>query len=285
MKITESQLRRMIREELKRDLNEMPYGGTLSGPGGEDVRMKPGREIVPPGIKKASNPDVTSKLFKSAKFKSDAERLYTNIPYKVWLAPIFGVSTGEHLPNPDDDSDRMAFANLSKVGVARLVNFGFMLPDDIDTRNDLVIAVISPLAGRLTVPDGKLSISSSPWTIFHAIFDSSIGYKRDAIDELVPGYQDFVKDLTRIFGEPKILKRLVGALSMGAARKGEIFSPWDAAAEMMVQELIDKRRLRLDLSGLEPEERAQLAAFGDRVRELAQAFRENAQGKLIVITG
>ncbi len=292
MRITQRQLRQIIREELARGLDEMAYKGMILGPGGKDVRF----ERNPYRLSTRHDPDIGSRLMRSKKFHNDALRLYANIPYGVWIAPFFGDQTPEILlrsSSEDEDAGRITILDLAVDGIERLRELNYEGVDQINPIEDLVI-LIKPNTGEGTF--------TSAWMTFHAVFDSLYDDYSGGVNALVPGYDELFN-----FLEPGMFEELEKCLTMGAARDGEIVTETDLFAEMMCQELLDKRGLHFDFESELPtfrkglgilkgtrfddqfrgptseEMKAKILQLGERVKELTQTFRENARGKLIVV--
>ena len=61
-------------------------------------------------------------------------------------------------------------------------------------------------------------------------------------------------------------------------------APSDMIAEMMVQEIFDKRGLRFNFDKVvDADAQNQIIEIGERVKEQAQLFRKRAPGKLILV--
>jgi hypothetical protein len=274
MKITEGQLRRIIRETL----DEMAYAETLTGHDGEHVVLPGNRHwSTPEGstTARAMDPKTTSQYLKSKKFNDDAIRLYANVPFKVWLAPVLSknldVSTA--FVDPKLGYSRIKVLNLAYGGLEFLEKTGFAGVEEIDPANDLVVLPVG-----LNVMKGY---TTSPWIIMHGIFDSVDSL--DAISELVPGIVKLSKDIEK---DPDLIWHLLNSLTMHSATTQQI--PLDAisdiVAEMMVQEIFDKRGLRFNFDKVEdPKMQNQIIEIGERVKTLAPLFRKRAPGKLILV--
>jgi len=274
MRITEVQLRRIIRETL----DEMAFAKTLARSDGEHVVLPSSRHwSTPEGstTARAMDPKTTSQYLKSKKFSDDAIRLYANVPFKVWLAPVLSknldVSTA--FVDPKLGYSRIKVLNLAYGGLEFLEKTGFAGVEEIDPANDLVV-----LPAGLNVMKGY---TTSPWIIMHGIFDSVDG--AGATSELVPGIAELIKDIEK---DPGLIWDLHGSLTMHSATTQQI--PLDAisdiVAEMMVQEIFDRRKLRFNFEKVVDEEmKNQIIEIGNRVKTLAKLFRERAPGKLILV--
>ena len=115
MRISESRIRRIIREEAKRALQEMPYAGSLGGGEHPDPERRSGITGA------RNNPKAALRFAGSARFRSLAEKHLENIRHPVWFAPLGGA--GESLLF-DSSSSRprpgwMGMTPSSSMGQAR----------------------------------------------------------------------------------------------------------------------------------------------------------------------
>jgi len=274
MKITKSYLRQIIKEELARKLDEMPYAGTLRGAGDKDIIMPGDYRIgTPQNMLHGYDPNVTTRYVRSAKFQDDAIRLYANIQFPVWLAPLFSKSQWDLSADIGSEQERVGIMDLAGEGLDYLGRKGFDGIEKIDPIGDLVIVV-----GGLNVNRGLVS---SPWMIFHGIFDSLADDYTGNISELAPGISALVNDMEMSEFDIDVL---TSCLTMGSARKNNMGVTTDIIAEMMCQELLDKRGLHFNFNMIDdPEIQMQIEEFGDRIKNLAESFRQGARGKLIFV--
>ena len=280
MRITEKQLRRIIREALALKLNEMPYAGMLTGPDDKNIVL-PGRPYWSPGetgrtIARAMDPATTSRYIKSVKFIADAESHYAKLPFPVWLAPVLSANpeVTDNFVDPQFSYSRIRVLNLAKDDALEfLENAGFIGLEKINPTGDLVVCPVG-----LNVIKGFVT---SPWVIMHGIFDSLEDSR--AIEKLVPGIVQLYKEIDE---NQSITYDLVRSLTMYAARTNQISysAVNDIIAEMMMQEIFDKRRLYFNFDKVNnPESQARIIEIGKRVKELAPSFSQNAPGKLILV--
>jgi len=274
MRITERQLRRIIRKSL----DEMAFAKTLTGPDGKHVVISGDRHwSAPEGstAARAMDPKTTSRYLESQSFHNAATRLYANVPFDVWLAPVLSknldVSTA--FVDPKFGYSRIKVLNLAYGGLEFLKKTGFDGVEEIDPAKDLVVMPVG-----LNVMKGY---TTSPWIIMHGIFDSVDG--AGATSELVPGIAELIKDIEK---DPGLIWHLHGSLTMYSATTQQI--PLDAVsdmvAEMMLQEIFDSRRLRFNFEKVVDEDvQKQIIEIGNRVKALAPFFRERAPGKLILV--
>ena len=275
MKITESKLRQIIRESL----DEMAFAKTLTGRDGKHIVLPGGssRWSGPEGSTsaKAMDPKITSQYLKSKKFNDDAIRLYANVPFKVWLAPVLSknldVSTA--FVDPKLGYSRIKVLNLAYGGLEFLEKTGFAGVEEIDPANDLVVLPVG-----LNVMKGY---TTSPWVIMHGVFDSIDTI--NMISQLVPGAKELLKDVEN---DPGLIWHLLHSLTMYSARTHQITldAPSDMVAELFVQEIFDKRGVRFNFDKVvDADVQNQIIEIGKRVKEQAQLFRKRAPGKLILV--
>jgi hypothetical protein len=270
MRITEALLRKIIREELDR-MDEMPYAGSLdpvdsgsdmpsftSDLGASDGMNKPGAE----------------RFAKSGRFKNLAVKHFAHIPYDVWIAPMIGVGADVH---DYVDDERMRIEPLSK-GIETLRSYGFKVPEEISP-DDVVILYTTVSTTKDTL--------ATPWMIFHAMLDNinnvydiapSFGELRDA---LIYGDGEDDPDLAPIAGEDNY--EWHSALTMASARNSALQSTGDALAEIMCQELLTTKGFVFNPEAVDPEIAGALGVLRARVKKIAEEFRRNIKGKLIVV--
>jgi len=277
MRIAESRIRRIIREEAQRALQEMPYAGNLGG--GE--HPDPERYSEFQGGRKNSRAAV--KFAGSGRFRSLAEKHLANIGHPVWFAPVGGAGESLFFDSQDDEDEsetsyyRLRVLDLVPDGIEKLERLGFESPARVGG-DDTVI-----LYGSTSAEKGTLG---TPWMIFHAIFDSTGG-----ADELVPDYGDpesqaawELEDEVGILYDVTDLSSWRPALTMASARAGRIDQYKDALAEMMCQELLTSGGFRInDDAPVEPEYLDALRILQSHVKGWANAFRRNMRGKLIIV--
>jgi hypothetical protein len=274
MRITEVQLRRIIKEAL----DEMAFAKTLARSDGEHIVLPSNRHwSTPEGstTARAMDPKTTSQYLKSKKFNDDAIRLYANVPFKVWLAPVLSKSldVSTAFVDPKLGYSRIKVLNLADGGLEFLEKTGFAGVEEIDPAKDLVVLPVG-----LNVMKGY---TTSPWVIMHGVFDSIDTI--NIISQLVPGAMELLKDIEK---DPDLIWHLLHSLTMYSARTHQITldAPSDMVAEMLVQEIFDKRRLRFNFDKVvDPDAQKKIIEIGKRVKEMAQLFRKRAPGKLILV--
>jgi len=317
MTITESTLRRIIREEAKKALQEMPYAGSL----GIKKSSRPNWESFTSGISAAGpNRAGAEKYARSGRFKTLAKKHFDNIPYGVWTAAIIGDGSDAGVDDEPEMGKRGAVLDLNSEGRQLLDRLGFQIPAQIG-KNDLVI-----LYSAMTT---EIDFLATPWMVLHSIFDSN-----RMSEELVPGYRELyshiaygadtddydesdwdgdgeegeegdedddisenrdvgdsdddddgdpLAPLSNLTDRAKEFDAVLSALTMNSARTSQIGSGADILPEMMCQELITRGGLKINFGPVRdnPKIARALRELAARVKKMAADFRRNAQGKLI----
>ena len=281
MRITESRMRQIIREEAKRALQEMPYAGDLGISHSTDQESE---SFISSNLSAAGvNRKGAEKYARSGRFKTLAKRHFDNIPYNVWVAPLIGIGYGAGVNDDPEDGARGRVLDLVPDGVEKLERLKFEAPSRVGP-DDLVILYSS--MGTDT------SFLATPWMVMHSIFDTN-----SMTDELIPGFQelnallvygsdedDVFMPLNNLTDNYEATQDVVQTLTMASARSGQVAGAGDVLAEMMCQELLTKGGLRIDFNTVQekPEMERAIRELGRRVKRMAADFRRNAQGKLIV---
>ena len=280
MRITEAQLRMIIREELKGRIDEMPWGGHIGS--AEDDRQAPnewedddGRWR--PGSTFASRLELDrhgagAKQFAMGKnFERDALRLYSNLPFKLWTAPYIGagyLKLDAHGVRPDfstvigDSSVDMRNRVLPiERGLEKLADLGY---DTSKVGSDDVVILY-------TTAVTEKDYLGTPWMLIHAMFDSG----SPEFEKLAPSWSDTWRKFSESF---------IPWMTMKSARTKSIQTDRDVAAEALVQELIDRRGFHLSPQNKrgKPPPRA-LVSLVDDIKKVADEFRRNAPGHFIAV--
>lgn len=284
MKITERQLRRIIREALDSKLDEMAWGGHI----GVVRSNKPKSEFSDGGGNAyVANPAAAEKFSKSAAFAEKATTLYDNLPFRVFTAPFIGNIDDPEIANvggPRHQFPRRDVFPLNDQVLENLRVAGYTIPADIGP-TDLIILYTS--AGA----EGK-KFSSSPWIIFHAIFngdsfDKEIGKLSPSYIKLLSFYDDPDPDDPLYPLVSTAEDKITDYFTMGAARSKELSSGFiESMAEAISQELLDRRGLFFRKKSREetpPEDVAALAELKRRIAICAKEARQNMMGKLIIV--
>ena len=288
MRISESRIRRIIREEARRALQEMPYAGSLGIKQGSDdfefeYEDEDGNDFSAGADR---NIPGAVKYARSSRFKNQATKLYTNFPHNVWLASwagdpreirtiaseldigVGGEYTGER---------RVVGVDLVPDGVRILEEIGFEAPARVGP-DDLVI-----LHSISNVDRENLS---SPWMIFHSMFDD----QGAAPDNFIPSWHDLdlegmILSLKYSDGTPfdDDTSRLGLVFTMGSAREGRIRAAFDVVGEAITQELLTKGGFRYKTEALDDESIDIMEDFAAAVRQAADEFRQSTRGKLLAV--
>lgn len=295
MRISESRIRRIIREEARRVLregtvDEMAYAGDL---GVRHSKHQERDSFISSELSGTSNRKGAEKYAGGEHFRALARKHFDNIPYDVWVAPLIGVGHEAGVSDDPEDERRGRVMKLVPDGIKLLEEIGFESPARVGG-GDLVILYSAMTTDR--------DFLATPWMVMHSIFDSN-----NLSDSLVPGFnslnaflvyggeeEDGFDDIA-IFNNANdnssVTSALVSTLTMASARNERIGSASDALAEMMCQELLTKGGLRLNLDALsvqgnmsasDDELRGSIKSLARHVKRMADDFRRNARGKLIV---
>lgn len=288
MKITESKFRQIIREEAKKALQEQAYAGSL----GVRQSRSQDRESFTSGISTGgANRAGAEKYARSGQFETLAKKHFANIPYNVWTAALIGAGDEVGVDDEPEAGKRGAILNLSTEGRQLLEHLGFQTPAQIG-KNDLVILY--------TAMSTDSDFLATPWIVMHSIFDTN-----RMVEEFIPGYRELyshmayggdkdeddyseedwylapLSNLTDRFTE---FDAVLSTMTMNSAMTKKIDSGADILPEMIVQELITKGGININFEPVsdKPKIERALNELIVRVKKMADEFRRNAQGKLIV---
>jgi hypothetical protein len=182
MRITEAQLRSLIREELERSIDEMAWGGHIGLAQDEPYPNNPdyvSGEVASVNDAQGSRSRAT-KYAQSTAWADRAFKLYNNLPFTLWTAPYIGRGK----------TDTPGEGNLDALGIRpTIVNYdykpdayrvrSFPLVDSMDKLTHLGydVSQIKPndVVILYTSAATEASVIPSPWMIFHALFDSDGG--------------------------------------------------------------------------------------------------------------
>jgi len=274
MKITENTLRRIIREEAKKALQEMPYAGSF------EPRQSPDWELSDEErIEQGENPRGARKFSQSKRFKDLSQKHLANMPNNFWFAPLIGAMTSV----TQEGGQRFRALPLDPDGLNDLKKFGYNLPDGIKS-HDVII--------NYDISTSNKDFLATPWMIFHAMFDSNAQEMTlcpsfAQLNELmlfIPGDKISDPNLAPLAREQGYKsEKWFKALTMASARNGKLNVISDAIAEMMCQELLTSGGLRLDLGVVSPEYHEPLRILSDIIMQCANEFRQNIGGKYIIL--
>jgi len=278
MKITESQIRKLVREELEK-INEMPYGGSLGlVKGSGDSSMSGFSDSF------GENRPGAENFAKSSRFGKLAQKYFGRISNNAFVAPYVGDIKGLHDAVSGDDSlTRVKLLNL-KSEIHTLENYGFSIPENLNPESDTVILYTTNSASK--------GILATPWMLIHAIFDSNYAYTN-----LTPSLGQIVSEISDDFERKKYAIGGDGGfddgydwsslLTMKSARDGQIDNQSDAYAEIMCQEILTTGGFRIDVR--KATSRGLLMCAGNllrlkpRITKCANEFLSNIKGKLIIL--
>jgi hypothetical protein len=288
MRITESTLRRIIREEAKKALQEMAYAGSL----GVVQSRNQDRESFTSGISDTgANRKGAEKYALSVHFETLAKKHFANIPYDVWTAALIGAGDEAGVDDEPEVGKRGAVLDLSTEGRQLLKRLGFQTPPQLG-KNNLVILY--------TAMSTDSDFLATPWIVMHSIFDSN-----RMAEEFIPGYRElyshmsyggdkdedeyseedwYLAPLSNLTDSFKNQLAVLSTMTMNSAMENKIVSGADILPEMIVQELITKGGIKINFEPVSdnPKIEQALRVLIFRVKTMADDFRRNAQGKLIV---
>jgi len=234
-----------------------------------------------------ANPAAAERFAMSTAFAEKAAKLYANLPFRVFTAPFIGNIEDPEIANvggPREKFPRRDVFPLNDQVLENLKVAGYTIPADIGP-TDLVILYTS--AGA----EGK-KFSSSPWIIFHAIFngesfDREIGKLSPSFIKLL-GFNDDPDPDDPLYPLVSTAEdNIPDYFTMGAARSGELSSGFiESMAEAISQERLDRRGLFFKKAGLKavpPEDVAAFEALKKRIVICADEARQNMRGKLIIV--
>ena len=275
MRITESRMRQIIREEAKRALQEMPYAGDLGISHSTDQESE---SFISSNLSAAGvNRKGAEKYARSGRFKTLAKRHFYNIPYNVWVAPLIGIGYGAGVNDDPEDGARGRVLDLVPDGIKLLERLKFEAPSRVGPDDLVIIHSIS---------DVDRANLSSPWMIFHSMFDDQSA----APDNFIPSWYDLDFDgLTNnlkyndgtTFGDDT--SKLDRVLTMGSARGGLIQALGDVPGEAICQELLTKGGFRYKTEALDDEGIEAMEEFAAAVRVAADEFRQSTKGMLLAV--
>ena len=292
MRITESRIRQIIREEAKKALQEMPYAGSLGIRKGTDD-FNPGNDedgFPRISLKAPVNTTAAEKFARSGRFQTQAKKLYANFPNNVWIASYAGDSRqlADIVPGHDvglggelSGELRVLATDLVPDGIKILDAIGFEAPARVNGNDFVILHSISGV-DRETL--------STPWMIFHSMFDDTGAPPAD----FIPSWDDL--ELNPFSLESKEIKFRDGSLvdfnsgedlgrifTMGSARSGQLNGSNNVVAEAMCQELLTRNGFNFKPNDLDDESIQIMEDFQDNVRQAADEFRDNTRGKLLTV--
>jgi hypothetical protein len=273
MRITELELRGIIREELDKHIDEMAWGGHIGT--AEDEILPHNPDYVASDLSSFNDLGAsrsTSKKYAQSKSWADkAFQHYSNLPFTLWTAPYIGSGKGDKLEKLGI-MPTLSFSSYSDENRLRI----FPLEESLEKLSELGydVARIKPndVVILYTSVSTRNDFKASPWTLIHSLFDSyNFKFSEITAGWDAQGGDGFISS--------------VKWMTMSSAKNGQIGSPSDAGAEAVTQELLDKRGFHLmpvskDGKKLSPKHAALVIK---RVKEVANEFRKNAPGHLFTV--
>jgi hypothetical protein len=286
MRISEGRVRRIIREEIERAVDEMAYAGSLGIRQGSDDFEFEDEEGIDFNAGVPRNFPGAEKYARSSRFRNQATKLYANFPHNVWIASWAGDPREIRTIASELDigiggeyagERRIVGIDLVPEGIRILEEIGFEAPARVGP-DDLVI-----LHSISNVDRANLS---SPWMIIHSMFDD----QGAPPDNFIPSWWDLdlealirnlrLKDGTSLDDDTS---KFGLVFTMASARGGLIQAAGDAVAEAITQELITKGGFRYKTEALDDESVEIMEEFAAAVKTAADEFRQSAKGMLLAV--
>ena len=276
MRITPALLRRIIREELERSIDEMAWGGHM---GVQSDLINPDDDgwvnsSMGSRIEMTRNAPAVRRYTVGPHWAKLAQQHFSNLPFNVWTAPYVGAGYVEmdddfrplfnDGPGEEGDLDnRMKIMPLD-VGLPKLKAMGY----------DISSAKADDFVILFTMSSTDKDFLGTPWMLLHAMFDGGT----TAISQLVPDWRSIW---------PKFDAEMEPYMTMKAARTGffkKMFAtPRDVAAEAMCQELLTRGGFTLQDGKKGKPPPKSLLALMPIIKEAAENFRRNAPGHLVTV--
>ena len=286
MRLSESRIRRIIREEVEQAVDEMAYAGSLGIRQGSDDFEFEDEEGIDFNAGVPRNFPGAEKYARSGRFKNQATKLYANFPHNVWIASWAGDPREIRTIASELDigiggeyagERRIVGIDLVPEGIRILQQIGFEAPARVGP-DDLVILHSISNVDRVNL--------SSPWMIIHSMFDD----QGAPPDNFIPSWEDLdlevlirnlrLKDGTSLEDDTS---KFGLVFTMASARGGLIQAAGDAVAEAITQELITKGGFRYKTEALDDESVEIMEEFAAAVRTAADEFRQSTKGMLLAV--
>ena len=286
MRLSESRIRRIIREEVEQAVDEMAYAGSLGIRQGSDDFEFEDEDGLDFNAGAPRNFPGAEKYARSSRFKNQATKLYANFPHNVWIASWAGDPREIRTIASELDigiggeyagERRIVGIDLVPEGIRILEQIGFEAPARVGP-DDLVI-----LHSISNVDRANLS---SPWMIIHSMFDD----QGAPPDNFIPSWYDL--DLEGLIRRLRLkdgssleddTSKFGLVFTMASARGGLIQAAGDAAAEAITQELITKGGFRYKTEALDDESIEIMEEFAAAVKTAADEFRQSTKGMLLAV--
>lgn len=276
MRVTERQLRKIIKEELDRSIDEMAWGGHM---GVQSDPINPDHDgwvnsSMGSRIEMSRNAPAVRRYTVGPRWAKLAQQQFSNLPFNVWTAPYVGAGYVEM----DDDLrplfDDGAGEEGDLDGRMKIMPLGVGLPKLKAMGYDISSAKPDDFVVLFTMSSTDKDFLGTPWMLLHAMFDGGT----TAISQLVPDWRSIW---------PKFDADMEPYMTMKAARTGFFkkmsSTPRDVAAEAMCQELLtrDGFTLQNDKKGRPPPKLLQ--ELVPVIKAAAERFRQNAPGRLVSV--
>lgn len=303
MKISRQRLKTIIKTVLR----EAPFAGDLgSVESDNDDDMSflgaVSSNIYPLASSEVQDEETKKRLARQKKaarhyatgpaFKKEAEKRYSHLDANVYVLSQIGsfsfkpgtVSKTKRKDFlPDGIRKRVTFSDINE----KSLNFLRQVKPDIDLskvkNTDTIIYYQTDAIGNK-----NQTFKMSPWMIIHAIIDNSTFREKLEMETGI----DFYNGLTGPIHPTKYVFDIMTTGSsnvknnfMGLAQLGTRYPTDDAFAEMICQELLTKKGVHFDRSGLDKFENQHLDKVESHIKKIASWFQEYIQGKLIVVDG
>lgn len=270
MRLTESKLRAVIRKELQKSLHEMAHMGTMGVSRGDWYKPdeNPEEVLEPLSVFSKREMAAAEKYARSSRFAKLADKLFANLPINIWTAALIGRKSGE----------RSEYYELNDENLERLASLGFDTSKPFGPDDTIILGIYG------SADKGTLG---TPWMTFHALFDA-YNFESPIMEKFSNLYGLVTED--EEFGGRFMESGIRDAMTMGAARDAKegrgigLESEDDVLAELMVQELLDRRGVRFDLENIEPQFHPFFDELTVLVKEAAQAIRDTMIGKIVVVS-
>ena len=292
MRVSERQIRQMIREEARRLLNEMGWGR----PGSK--RARPGNIGYARGIRRAeysTDREIRSaeRLATSSGWAKQAENLLKNFPVVTWTCAYIGSFQRDGML---DEPTNKILAPDGRVtvleigdGLNYLLDLKASQPENFANINVGMFKKIGPNDFFIFYSDengSPIEYMATIWKAFHGMFDSSLPHivinSWPEVEKAFAGvFEHFGEDAERI---------LANCLTMGAARaarkRGYFLTPDDMVHDLPVQQLLVAQGFHFNpkfFPKLPVEDQEVMNALIPPVRAAAAEFIEYVRGKFIMV--
>jgi hypothetical protein len=273
MRMTEGQLRRIVHEEARKILKEMPYAGSKSTVYGDDPEGMTGPSSL--NLDEPTKSSAVDYYMQTPSWKEKAKRLYGNFPYPVWVIPFVGGEVDAKLSDIQSGFGHSPFGSRRSQLLPLAQQLKFLEKAGVDVSDigvdDFVILALSTSVSKNAWP--------SPWMVFHALFDGSADTYGISLEEI---FEEIDEEGPLSGVDPNEV------LTMGSARNSTLDSEWysngDMQAELMCQALLTKGGIKFNTEGLEREQMLILNNLKKKCEKAARGVIYRSEGKLLVVS-